>query len=124
MANPDSNPLPIEIKIFYWFGILFGGMFVIYALVSIVLSFMDRTYQDFGANFMILVYGLPFIIASMGLKNLQKWGWILYTALMAMVLLMAVFGQIDLYGVLIIILSILALGGMMLPSVRKHFFSR
>ncbi len=123
MTQKEAKKLPIEIKILYWFGLIFGAMFMLYGIVSIVLSFMDRTYQGIGGNFIIVVYGAPFIIASVGLKNLQKWGWIFYTALMALVLIMALFGQMDLYGILIIILMVLALAGMMLPAVRKHYFS-
>lgn len=122
MTNTESKNLPIEIRILYWFGIIFGAMFIFYGLVSIVLSFMDRTYQDIGGNFIILIYGLPFIVAGYGLKNLRKWGWVFYTALMALVLVMSFFSKMDLYGILIIILMGLALVGMMLPSVRKHYF--
>ena len=123
MAQKETESLPVEIKILYWFGIIFGAMFMLYGVVSIVLSFMDRTYQGIGGNFVILIYGAPFIIASIGLKNLQKWGWFFYTGLMVLVLILTLFGQVDLYGILIIILMVLALGGMMLPSVRKHYFS-
>lgn len=119
---PDTKDLPREIKLLYYYGIVFGALYVIYAVVSIILSFMDRTYKDIQSNFLILIYGLPFIMASIGLKNMQRWGWIGYVLLMLLVVVLGLFRNIDTYTVLIMIFSVLALGGSMLPGVRKHYF--
>lgn len=116
------RPLPLELRIPYWFGLIFGGMYIVYALVSIILSFMDRTYKDLSGNFMILIYGIPFIAASIGLKNRQKWGWFTYAVLMVVVALMVFLGNTDPYNIIIAILALLALVAIMLPNVRKHFF--
>ena len=119
---PDSKKLPLEIKIMYWFGIVFGAMYLIYAVVSIILSFMDRTYQDLNSNLVILIYGAPFMVASYGLKHGLKWGWISFTALMGLVLILSILGKLDFYGILVSVLSVLALILAFLPKVRKQYF--
>ncbi len=119
---PESEKLPLEINIMYWFGIVLGAMYLIYAVVSIILSFMDRTYQDIGTNIVILIYGAPFLVASYGLKNGLKWGWFVFTVLMSIILILSLLGDMDFYGIIVSVLSVLALILAFLPKVRKQYF--
>jgi len=114
--------IPTPIKILGWFGIIIGAMYLIYGIVSIVLSFLDRTYADFEQNVIILIYGIPIMAVSVGFKNLQKWGWIGYTAVLALIVLLSIFGHKDAYGIVLGVLSMAALVWILTPAVRKHYF--
>jgi hypothetical protein len=119
----DSKSKDLELKILYWYGLIFGGMYILYAAVSIILSFLDRTYEDLGSNFVIFLYGVPFIIFSNGLRNRRRWGWIGYTALMALILVLSFLASLDVYRIAVLVLSAAAMVLLLLPSVRKHFFA-
>lgn len=115
--------IPTRIKILAWFGIILGSMYLLYSVVNIILSFLDRTQGDIGNNILILIYGLPVVIFSTGFMNKQKWGWIGYTAILGIIVILAAFGSKDVYGIIIGLSSLLALVWILTPSVRKLYFS-
>ncbi len=119
----DDRDLPVQIKILSWFGIIFGSMYLLYSVVNIILSFLDRTQGDFGSNILFLLYGLPIVIFSTGFRNKQKWGWIGYTAILGLIVILTALGTIDVYGIILGLLSLLALVWILTPSVRKLYFS-
>lgn len=118
--NKDQTPLII--KILAWYGILFGCSYIVYGVVSIILGILDRNYSTVGKDFLISLYGIPMLVAALGFKNIQRWGWIGYAALLAVVVLIAFISRTDSNGIIVGILSLAALGGLMSPGVRKHFF--
>jgi len=119
----DSQDIPMQIKILSWFGIIFGSMYLLYSVVNIILSFLDRTQGDVGNNILILLYGLPVVIFSTGFMNKQKWGWIGYTAILGVIVILSAFGLKDVYGIILGLLSLAALVWILTPSVRKVYFS-
>ena len=123
-SSSDKGPdIPIQVKILSWFGIIFGSTFLLYSVVNIILSFLDRTQGELGTNILILLYGLPVIIFSTGFMNKQKWGWIGYTLVLIIIALLSAFGIKDVYGIIIGLMSVAALIWIMTPSVRKLYFS-
>lgn len=118
-----GRDIPMQIKILSWFGIIFGSMYLLYSVVNIILSFLDRTQGDLGANVLILIYGLPVVIFSTGFMNKQKWGWIGYTAILGIIVILTAFGKLDVYGIILGLLSLAAFVWILTPSVRKLYFS-
>jgi hypothetical protein len=103
-------------------GMIIGIMYLLYSVISIVLSFLDRTYADVGMNTLFMIIGIIFITFSTAFKNRQKWGWYGYTLLLLLVVILSI-PNIDIYKA---ILAIFALGTMVftfLPSVRKLYFA-
>ena len=113
---------PLGIKILAWYGIIFGSIYILVALVNIVLSILDRTYKDLDKNFIIGLYGIPILIFSIGFKNGKKWGWIGYSALLVLVIIWSAISYNDSYNLVITFLSLIALAGLLLPSVRSRYF--
>lgn len=102
-------------------GYIFGTMYLIYAIVSIVLSILDRTYLDIEANIIFLIYGILFMTVSHGFKSRQKWGWFGYVILLALILILSVVGM-DIYILVFGIPAILVLYYLFKPSVRRLYF--
>ncbi len=119
-----SKPIPLPINIIGWYGIVFSLTFLIMGTVNIVLSIMDRTYANMGENFIILLYGIPVLIMSIGFRNMQKWGWYGLGAVLGLVIIMSLFSLGNIYGIIWGILSLAALIGLFSPSVRKHYLAR
>lgn len=118
----QSENLPLQIKILSWFGIIFGSMYLIYSVVNIILSFLDRTQENLGGNFLILIYGIPIVAVSVAFMHKQKWGWFGYTLFLGLIILLSALGTKDLYGYIIGGLSLIAFIWVLTPSVRKHYF--
>lgn len=123
ISEADHPYVPRQIKILAWFGIIFGSMYLLYSVVNIILSFLDRTQGDLGSNIIILIYGLPVVIFSTGFMNKHKWGWIGYTAILGIIVIFSAFGTKDLYGLILGLLSLSAFVWILTPSVRKLYFS-
>ena len=117
----QSSKIPWNIRILYWFGFALGATYLIYAVVSIILSFLDRTYGDIGGYALLLLYSLPFFIIATGFKNRRRWGWYGYELIMALIIIYCLIKP-DTYGIILAILSALALGTGMLPTVRERYF--
>lgn len=114
---------PLQIKIIGWYGIVLACTYLIWGVVSIILSILDRTYKDIDQNFLILIYGLIVLTFSTGFKNVQKWGWMGYLVVLAFMVVWTVFRYTDFYGILWGVLSLIALVAILSPPVRKHFIS-
>jgi len=120
-TTPEINA-PMPVKIIGWFGICFSLTFIIMGVVSIVLSFLDRTFADLAENIIIIFYGLPILIVSVGFKNMQKWGWYGLLGIFGLAVIWSVFSYTDGYGIAVGLLTLFALIGLLLPTVRKHYF--
>ncbi len=119
----EKDKVPMGIKAIGWFGIIFGWMYILVSVVSIILSILDRSYKDIDKNLIIGLYGVPILVFSMGFKRLQKWGWIGYTLFLAFIVAWSIFTYKDIYGMVVGILSFVVLAILLLPSVRRHYFS-
>jgi hypothetical protein len=122
MAKEKDN-IPLGIKALGWFGIIFGCMYILVSVVSIILSILDRSYKDIDKNLIIGLEGVPILAFSLGFKKLQKWGWIGYTLVMAIIVILATISYKDIYGMVVGVLSFIVLAMLLLPSVRRYYFS-
>ena len=75
MDSEEAEKPPLQIRILAWFGIVLGSMYLIYSVVNIILSFLDRTQGDLAKNIVFLFYGLPIVAVSVAFLNRLKWGW-------------------------------------------------
>jgi hypothetical protein len=122
MAKEKDN-ISLGIKALGWYGIVFGSMYIMVSVVSIILSILDRSYKDIDKNLIIGLYGVPILAFSLGFKKLQKWGWIGYTLFLAFIVVWSIFTYKDIYGIVVGILCLIVLALLLLPSVRRHYFS-
>ncbi len=118
-----KKDIPVQINIIGWFGIALSLTYIIWSVVSIILSILDRTYASFGENLIILIYGTPILILSSGFRNKQRWGWYGLAVVLGFVVIWSLFTFKDIYGLIWGILALGALIGIFLPSVREHYFA-
>ncbi|MCP4703474.1 MAG: hypothetical protein GY865_02595 [candidate division Zixibacteria bacterium] len=104
-------------------GIILGCTFLLYSVVNIILSFLDKTQQNIGDDMIFLIYGLIIVTTCTAFMKRQKWGWIGYTAILGLIVILTALGTIDIYGIILGLLSLLALVWILTPSVRKLYFS-
>ncbi|PKK83879.1 MAG: hypothetical protein CVT49_06415 [candidate division Zixibacteria bacterium HGW-Zixibacteria-1] len=110
------------IKIIGWFGIALACTFLITGVVSGVLSILDRTFMEMNQNIIFVLYGTMIIVASVGFRNLQKWGYYALWTVLIIFIAFAIFKHTDLFGIILGILFVIILTWMSLPPVRKHYF--
>ena len=113
---------PLEVNILGWFGIILACTYLLWGIVSIVLSILDRTYKNIEQNIAILLYGLIIMTFSVAFRGELKWGWFGYFAVLLFMVVWSVFTYSDVYGIVWGVLSLVALVGILSPPVRKHYF--
>ena len=117
-----ARKAPLEVRILGWFGIILACTYLLWGIVSIVLSILDRTYKDIEQNIAILIYGLIIITFSVAFKGELKWGWFGYFVVLLFMVIWSVFTYSDVYGIIWGVLSLAALVGILSPPVRRHYF--
>ncbi|UCD95032.1 MAG: hypothetical protein JSU69_02990 [Candidatus Zixiibacteriota bacterium] len=121
-SETSRRKAPLEVKILGWFGIILACTYLLWGIVSIVLSILDRTYKNIEHNIAILIYGLIIITFSVAFKGELKWGWFGYFAVLLFMVVWSGFRYSDVYGIIWGVLSLVALVGILSPPVRKHYF--
>ncbi len=102
-------------------GIILSLMYLIYSVIGIILSMLDRTYADIETNFVFLIIGIIFIVVSVAFKQQQKWGWFGYILLLTLVILQS-FRSMDLYMFVLAFGALITIIGATSSSVRKLYF--
>ena len=120
--SKEKDQIPLHIKILGWYGIVFGLMYLVYSVVSVILAILDRSYADIGNNIVIGLYGIPIMVCSIGFKNIQRWGWIGYAVILLIVAAWSFISMVDAYSVTVGIISTVVLLQLFIPSVRKQYF--
>ena len=120
-ADPKDRQ-PLAIRILAYYGIIFGVMYILVAVVSIVLAILDRSYKDIDKNFLIGLYGIPAVVFGLGFKNLKRWAWIGYSLFLLLVVILSLFNLKDSYRLAIGVISLVVLAALFLPAVKRHFF--
>jgi len=121
MSKKQDN-IPKPIKIIGWFGIILACTYLLWGVVGGILSILDRTYKDIDKNLIIIFYGILIMVVSLAFKSMQKWGWYGLFLLLVFFVVWTLFSYTDVYGIILGILSLLALVGVLSPPVRKHYF--
>jgi hypothetical protein len=123
VAQTSTRKHPLEVRILGWFGIILACTYLLWGIVSIVLSILDRTYKNIEQNFAILVYGVLILTFSVAFKSELRWGWFGYFGVMLFMVIWTAFNYSDIYGIIWGVLSFIALVGILIPPIRKHYFS-
>jgi hypothetical protein len=103
-------------------GIVIGFMYLLYSVISIILSFLDRTYSDIEINILFFILGLVFLTFSFAFRNRQKYGWFGYTILLLLVAVLSAL-NFDIYKIILGVFAIATFAFTISPSVRKLYFT-
>jgi len=118
----ETNKPSLLVTILGWYGVILSCTYLIWGIVSMVLSILDRTYKDFSQNIIIICYGLIILIFSLAFKGGQKWGWIGFFIVLLFAVVWSIFRYTDAYGIVWGVLSLVALVGVLLSPIRRQFF--
>jgi hypothetical protein len=117
-ARKDVRPLTVRLTV--WWGYIFAAMYLLYGGVKLVLSILDRQYQDMGSAVIFLVLGLLLIMLAMAYRDSKQWGWIGLIALNGAIVVLALLGLSHVENVVLLIVSLLALVGLLAPSTKAY----
>jgi hypothetical protein len=117
-AQKDVRPLTVRLTV--WWGYIFAAMYLLYGGVKLVLSILDRQYQDMGSAVIFLVLGLLLIMLAMAYRDSKQWGWIGLIALNGAIVVLALLGLSHVENVVLLIVSLLALVGLLAPSTKAY----
>ena len=119
-VQTDTRPLTVRLTV--WWGYIFAAMYLLYGGVKLVLSILDRQYQDMGSAVIYLVLGLLLIMVAMAYRDSKQWGWYGLIALNGAIVVLALLGLSHVENIVLLIISILALVGLLAPSTKGYIF--
>ena len=117
-AQKDVRPLTVRLTV--WWGYIFAAMYLLYGGVKLVLSILDRQYQDMGSPVVYLVLGLLLIMLAMAYRDSKQWGWFGLIALNGAIVVLALLGLSHVENIVLLIVSLLALVGLLAPSTKAY----
>jgi hypothetical protein len=97
-------------------------MYLLYGGVKLVLSILDRQYGDMGSPVLYLVLGLLLVMVAMAYRDSRQWGWYGLIALNGAIIVLALLGLSHIENIVLLILSLLALAGLLAPSTKSYIF--
>lgn len=119
--SETTNNQPLSFKIPMWYGFIFSGIFLLYGGVSIILSFLDRSYSSFGQLIAFTIIGLVLISFAFAFKELKKWGWFGLIGINGLIILMSLFGLKHYENIIILVASAVSLYFLFTKTTKEIF---
>ena len=117
----ETEKAPVPIRTIGWFGIILACTYLVFGIVNIVLSILDRSYANFGDNLVIIIYGIPILAASIAFKNGKRQGWYGLMIIFALFVIMAIAHLNNVYNIAIGIISAALLIAMLTPRIKGYY---
>ncbi len=118
----DAESLPLTYNLTKWHGYGLAGIYLLYAGVKIILSFLDRTYADMGQSFLFLVVGIVLISVAFAYRDLKVWGWYGLVAMNGVVILLSLFGLSHYEYIVMMLLSLASLALLFAAPTKRFVF--
>ena len=122
ISKAEEKP-PILFSVVKWYGYVFALTFVLYGGVQLVLGFMDRDYEEFEQKFIFLILGVILLTVCYAFRDLKNWGWYGMVAINGLIVLLALIGLGSVYNIILMVLSLAAIGALCHPIVKTRVFS-
>ena len=120
----SSDDRPLTYKIAMWYGYVFSGVFLLYGGVKIILSILDRNYQDIFQPIFFVVMGVILISFVFAYRELKSWGWYGLLVINCLVVIGAIIGYDRYENIVLLILSVVALYALFAPATKSYLFKR
>ncbi|MEW6050909.1 MAG: hypothetical protein AB1644_07600 [Candidatus Zixiibacteriota bacterium] len=120
--GPETPSLPLTFNLTKWHGYGLAGIYLLYAGVKIILSFLDRTYADMGQSFLFLIVGIILISVVFAYRDLKAWGWYGLVVMNAVVILLSLFGLSHYEYIVMMVLSLASLALLFAAPTKRFVF--
>jgi hypothetical protein len=123
-GKSEKPKRPLSFIIAKWYGYVFAATYTLYGGVSLILGFMDHTYEDTGKSLVFLILGLVLLTVVWAYRDLKAWGWYGMVVINGLAVLGFLFNLSDTAGLSVLVLSAGALILLFLPTTRDCIFRR
>lgn len=110
---------PFSFKIAAIHGLIFTGIFILYGLVKVVLSFMDRDYSNIKNYILLAVIGLALISIVKAYWDRKKWGWYGLLGLNGLIILNVMIDYRSVEDLVILFASLGAVYFLLTPTTKR-----
>lgn len=123
MEKPQDQR-PLTFKLALWYGNIFATMFILYGGIMVVLAFMDHNYDGIEQPIGFLIMGLILIAPVVAYKDLKPWGYWGLVVINGLVVVGAAIGFSEIYNIVPLVLSGVALFALFHSDTKNHLFQR
>ena len=113
---------PITYKLAGWYAYGFSGVFLLYGGVKIILSILDRNYDDLPAPIIFLVVGMILFAFAKGYEQHKKWGWYGQVVINGLVVIGAAVTITNYLNIVLLVLSAAALYFLFADTTKEYLF--
>ena len=124
MMPEKKDDCPLTYRIAAWYGFIISGIFLLYGGVKIVLSILDRNYDDLSQPILFLVLGMILISFAFAYNELKKWGWYGLIVINSLIIISAAVGYDRYENIILLIFSAAALYALFSSSTKEYLFGR
>ena len=117
-----SDTRPVPFKLAYWWAFGFATVFLLYGLVTLVLSFLDRQYANLAQPFGFLLIGGVLMAAAWGLRNRRSWAWYGEIGINGLIIIAALAGFRNYATLIILALAAVALALLLTSATKRYLF--
>ncbi len=121
MAKSSAN-CPATFNIAKWYGYVFAGFYLVYGGVTLILDFMDHTYENVERSLIALLIGIIVLIIVYAYRDLKTWGWYGMLTVHGLVVVYMLFTISQLTSVILLTLSGATVVLLLLPSTKECVF--
>ena len=122
-TQSKSGQPPLTYKLSKWYNFIFSAVFVIYGGVRIVLSVLDRNYEDMYTPIFFLLVGIVLVSICLAYSELKSWGWYGLLGVNALVVILSLFNVTQIGNIVLLVLSGATIYLMMLPATKSFVLS-
>ena len=123
-AHDSTDRPPLTFLLSKWYNFLFAAVFLIYGSVKIILSILDRNYDDITTSIFFLLLGVILISVWLGYREFKMWGWYGLLGVNGLVMLLALFNITQLGNIILLVLSGATIFLMMVPTTKSFVLSQ
>lgn len=113
---------PITFRIAKWYGIVFSLLFLILGGVNIILAFMDKKFDGFAENLLVLAIGAGLIMVALAFSSAKQWAWYGLLGICGLTAIYALINIGAMYNWIFLVFSLVATAMILVPSTKLEFF--
>ena len=111
---------PLTFKLANWWGFIFAAIFLIYGVVKVILSVLDRNYDAMATPIVFALIGALLLTVAYGFRDLKKWGWFGLIGVNSLVVILAVLDFSHVENLILLVISAGALYTLFAPQTKDY----
>ncbi len=114
---------PLTFKLANWWGFIFAGMYLLYGVVKIILSFLDRNYDSMASPIGFAIIGAILMGLAYGFRESKKWGWFGLIGINGLVVILSIINVTRFEYAVLLVISAGALYALFAPQTKAYLAS-